>query len=163
MDRTNLIIASDVVRFVLISLAAVIVGATIRVIQHYYRAYRGAMKRGDFRGILPMHVWLIGSSYVLLVIGSVGHNVSHLGKSPTLYLAVNSAAFPLGVVALSLIHRFEQRRVKAGELEDRRIADQKRLADLTTTEFRVERFQEIQKKQRREQDISRESDGADTE
>lgn len=140
MAEAHIIFVADLIRFVLISMAAVITGATAQIIRHYYKAYRGAMKRGDFRGILPMHVWMIGSSYMLLVFGAVSQNIIQIGHDPNIYLALNAAAFPLGVTALSLIHRYEYRQVRHGELLDRRIAEGHSIADLTTMEFRIERM-----------------------
>lgn len=138
-SESGLIFFSDIVRFFLISLAAVLVGATVRIIQQYYRASRYAVHHGDFRGILPTHVWLIGISYVLLILGSVFHHFISLDTEPDAYLALNAAAYSTGAVALWLIMKFENRRVHAGRLEDRRKSDERRLADLTTSEFRVER------------------------
>lgn len=144
MERTNLILFADTVRFVLVVLASVLIGIVARVIQQYYRASRRAFKVGDFRGLLPLHVWLVGSSYSLLVLGSMMYHVIHLGERPDVYLAVNAAAYSLGLVALWIILRFQNRRVRAGRLVDSgRRATDRPLGDVTTSEFRVMRSRSV--------------------
>lgn len=135
----NLIFFSDLFRFVLVSVAAILIGVAARVILQYYRAARYAMRMGDFRGILPTHVWLITTSYVLLVVGSMIYHITHLERSPDVYLAIDGAAYATGAIALWLILRFESRRVEEGQLADRRSDIDRRLADLTTGEFKIER------------------------
>lgn len=110
-ETSPLIFFADIMRFVLVVLATLLIAVTARVIQQYYRASRAAMKEGDFRGILPTHVWLIGVSYVLLVAGSVVHHIVSLRTDPDVYLAINTAAYTSGAIALWLILRFENRRV----------------------------------------------------
>lgn len=139
---------ADLVRFVLVVIASLLVGATARVVQQYYRASRRAFKQGDFRGLLPTHVWLIGLSYILLILGTVSQHILHLGDRPDFYLAMNSAAYTCGAIALWLILRYENRRVKDGHLEDRRKREEARLQDLTTREFKIMR----QSQRRRESD-----------
>lgn len=137
MDRPALIVFADTIRFFLIVLASVLIGVVARVIQQYYIASRLALKTGDFRGLLPMHVWLIGTSYVLLLVGSMMYHVIHIGTTPDAYLAVNAAAYSLGLVALWIILRFQNRRVRAGKLVDRRAV--RSIEDVTTSEFRIMR------------------------
>lgn len=149
VTRSGIIIFADTIRFFLIVLASVLIGIVARVIQQYYIASRRALKIGDFRGLLPMHVWLIGTSYSLLIIGSMIYHVINIGTTPDAYLAVNSAAYTLGLVALWLILRFQNRRVKHGRIVDseRRATDkpgQERVVihpiqDITTSEFRIMR------------------------
>lgn len=146
----TIIFFADLVRFMLVTMASVLIGVTTRVILQYYRASRYAMKQGDFRGILPMHVWLISISYITLILGSVIHHVISLNTYPDAYLALNSIAYTTGAVALWLILRFESRRVVEGRMEERRVSEERRLADLTTMEFRIQR----QEQRRRDDDIS---------
>lgn len=131
MGRSGLIVFADTIRFILIVLASVLIGTVARIIQQYYKASRRAFRTGDFRGLLPMHVWLIGSSYVLLLVGSMMYHIIHLGQRPDAYLAVNAAAYSLGLVALWVILRFQNRRVKAGRLVD----SERRATDRPGTEY----------------------------
>lgn len=115
MADTSIVFFADIMRFILVVLATLLIAVTARIIQQYYRASRAAMKEGDFRGILPTHVWLIGISYVLLVVGSAVHHIISLRTDPDAYLAINTAAYTSGAIALWLIVRFENRRVNMHE------------------------------------------------
>lgn len=146
MDRSGIIIFADTIRFFLVALASVLIGVVARVIQQYYIASRRALRVGDFRGLLPMHVWLIGSSYTLLLVGTMMYHIIHLGTTPDAYLAVNAAAYSLGLVALWIILRFQNRRVRHGKLVDseRRATDKEGrvshpIESVTTSEFRIMR------------------------
>lgn len=119
-SKTTVVFYADIVRFVLVTMASVLVGVTARVIQQYYKASRAAMREGDFRGILPTHVWLIGISYVMLVIGSAIRHIVSLDTNPDAYLAVNAVAYTTGAIALWLILKFENRRVQGGHLKEHR-------------------------------------------
>lgn len=117
------IFLANIVRWVIISMAAIIVGVTAKVLQLHYIASTRAFRKGDVRGILPAHVWMISSSYIILVLSTVYQNISNIGGRPNIYLASNAAAYTLGIVALWLILRYQKRKTGIPSLPYRREDD----------------------------------------
>lgn len=123
MDERDLILLADIVRWVIISMAAIIVGVTSRVLQLHYIASSKALRKGDARGILPLHVWLISSSYIILILSTVYQNIINIGDEPNVYLASNAISYTLGLVALWLILRYQKRKTGIPSLPYRRKDD----------------------------------------
>ena len=107
----NVVVAADVARTAILMMAVmliIIIAATIRI---YYKASRIAIAKGDSRGILAAHVWLIGVFTIGLIASTAYQNVVQYGQPPSLYLLSNGVLYPLGLVAMWLILRFEDRRI----------------------------------------------------
>lgn len=103
---------ADAVRILLILLPGAAIGAiTALVLVRYWRVYRTMMAvEGDWLGLLPKHVVLIGSSYLVLIgyaiVDTCGHFHQPLGARPFIY----GAAFLLGVAALWSLLGYERAR-----------------------------------------------------
>lgn len=123
MDERVLVFLADLLRWATISMAATIVGVTLKVLQLHYIASSKAFRKGDVRGILPMHVWLISSSYIILILATVSQNIARIGDRPTVHLAINSISYTLGLIALWLILRYQRRKTGTESLPYRRKDD----------------------------------------
>lgn len=94
---------STLLAYLLFALWAANLGTTGAVIWFYYRAARHAPKH---RGLLPHHVWMIGVAYLVLATAIT------FGTESTVWAVVGAAGMGLGWWALTLILRFEGRRVR---------------------------------------------------
>ncbi len=111
-------VAADIARTVILMMAVmliIIIAATIRT---YYKASRIAIAKGDSRGILAAHVWLVGVFTIGLIASTAYQNVVQYGQPPSLYLLSNGVLYPVGLVALWLILRFEDRRIHGPAVTD---------------------------------------------
>lgn len=115
--KSNWIIAVDMLRVLALAMAGWIGGLTVRIIVKYRKAHKRAIERGDARGILPYHVWTIGLSHLLLVVSTSFVHASRVGERPTISLAFDLVAYALAIFALTLILRFENRRVQHGDIK----------------------------------------------
>ncbi len=126
MNRDPLVLVADLLRAYVLVAAAVLTGVVAKTVLRYLQAWR--LTWGSSRGLLPLHVWTVGSSYVLFLLLATYVSLVHLGERPGLDLLVNVAAFTLGLLALVSIFRFEDRRVK--RIRDRPACGERRRRQL---------------------------------
>lgn len=92
------------------------VGVVADVIRLYYKASHHpeeeASERRKNTGLLPTHVWQIGSAYLGAITIISTTNITRLGEGFTLYIPANGAVLVLGLVALLKIRTYEQRRCR---------------------------------------------------
>lgn len=99
-----------------------IAAAVVRTYGAAYRLERKVRRARSRRseGLLPKHVFYIGTSYLLLVLRSLIETVDRIyDDAPIAWwrVAMNLAAYALGVVALLTILRFERRRYRDAQAD----------------------------------------------
>lgn len=103
----------DLIRVAAIAEAAVVFGVTLRVFVLYTRANNLATIRGETaRALLPRHVTFIAAAFLFYVFAGTLRIIEQVGK-PFIWDATPTSviANTLGLYALILVMRFEQRRV----------------------------------------------------
>lgn len=103
--------AVDLVRVVAIGLGAALVGLAAVVVRFYFlarRAFPGAA------GLLPAHVWKIGVSYLMFVVGAVTEVILQFAHPLSWRLPYYGVAALIGLWALADIIRYERRRISFG-------------------------------------------------
>lgn len=108
----------DILRYIAIVLANSILFIAAKVVYNYTLASRRELKKGEWKGILPMHVYLISTSYCLLIVASLYRHIQHIGEAITPTFVLSVTAYGTGLIALWVILRYEERRVKAGRMQD---------------------------------------------
>lgn len=103
----------DLIRVFAVAEAAVVFGITLRVFALYSKANRLALERGELvRALLPRHVAFISAAYLTYVAAGLVRITALVGE-PVSIDATPAAlvANSLGIYALVLVMKFEQRRV----------------------------------------------------
>lgn len=93
--------------------AALLVGLTIAVIVSYFKAWRIARYREARAGLLPKHVWLIGTSYLIILADSIFSLIERLHKPLTPHTFIVLPGYVLGCMALHTILKFERLRYES--------------------------------------------------
>lgn len=100
----------DVVRWLVIGLAAVTAGATVTVLRLHYQAWRRAPNGS---GILPFHVAVISVAHLMFVVGSAVGVIDRLNAETLSWRTpLFGVASILTLVALYVIGGYERRRVQ---------------------------------------------------
>jgi hypothetical protein len=111
---------ADTARIVLnLGLGAFTLAVTVVVVAAYFRAYRrhrkaiteGIERRG-WRGLLPRHVWLIGTAYTVLILMTMWETYDHLREPATLRIPFYAVAYAAGLWALWDVLGYEKRRIR---------------------------------------------------
>jgi hypothetical protein len=110
----------DVLRLVDLSLAVLILSAISLVLPTYFIAWRKSPKK---MGLLPKHVWLISTSYFLVVVSAGINNIARIGSSFSGFSLLNFVAFSIGVYALYTILEFERKRITTVEERDQSVLE----------------------------------------
>lgn len=104
----------DFFRFLDIVLWALGFAIALRVMILYAAVYthrHDDRERRKSAGLLPLHVWVIAMSWLLLSASAASSNIAKLGEPFTLLIPLNLLGFSLGLAALVIIMRYERRRV----------------------------------------------------
>lgn len=94
----------DILRGISVALWAASVAVAAEVLRLYYIAYRQTRARG----LLPAHVSLIASSYLILGANALAASLWGAGSDLPIYATVNIIGFGLGLAALLVIRRYER-------------------------------------------------------
>lgn len=100
--------AADIIRFVDIVLAVVVVGAVLAVIRLHWRAWRAAPAG---HGLVPLHVWLISTAHLCFVVGTATRLWQTLGESASWQIWLYMAGSAVTLAALWIIAKYQGRRV----------------------------------------------------
>lgn len=115
----------DVARIVFLVLPGVaILGMAVVIVRSYYRSWntdrRIAAAQGvpsRWRGLLPQHVWLIGSSYVLFDLIMLVEVVTRFREPTTWRFGLYAPAVILGVIALWSMMGHQRHRLVTVDLD----------------------------------------------
>lgn len=99
---------ADAMRAVSVLLYACILMAATWTVLLYFEAYK--RQRDSWKGLLPHHVWVIGTSYILYGAGTIVWAVSRIGERPSFALALSLGAGLSGAYGMWLILQFERGR-----------------------------------------------------
>lgn len=105
---------AEIVRIFLIFIpATLIILYALIVIVSYFQAYRVDRYKKARTGLLPTHVWLIGSSYILLLIYAMLTMHERSNDHLTYHVFLLVPAFIAGIGAMTAILKYEQLRYRA--------------------------------------------------
>jgi hypothetical protein len=99
-------LVADLFRVFALSITGWNIAATFLVISRYYAAYqrvKRATPKGErplWPGLLPHHVYVIATSYLLLTLATVVEVAERVREEPTWWLWVCGAAYLLGSLGL---------------------------------------------------------------
>lgn len=112
VESTN--VTADLLRvFTVFVPAAIIMGYVVLVIIAYFKAYRVERYKRARTGLLPHHVWLIGISYLLLIIDEILVVFERKSEEFTIHSWLLIPAFITGVLALNRVLKYERLRYKS--------------------------------------------------
>ena len=101
-------------RMVLLSLSSFLIGSTLVISARYFFAWR--VRRNDWRGLLPLHVFVVALSYDLMMVYSTVETYLRIGDNadvPWWRAALLVPAYITGFIAMWSIARLAaQRRLK---------------------------------------------------
>lgn len=103
-DDPSAILAADFGRVFCLALFILILAYSVWTIKTYAQRWH-TRKNEQRNGNLPLHVWLVALSYVLLAGEAVLNNVVRLGQPASGYLPYNAVVLSVGVFALFSLHR----------------------------------------------------------
>lgn len=102
----------DAIRALNIGAWALLVGQAIGIIASYMKAHRLMRQRHkSVPGLLPMHVWLVAGTLIVMSTEVMVFTVRFVGTPLTIWGPLNLLLFGAGNYALWLVFRFERRRV----------------------------------------------------
>ena len=107
MDDVTL---GNVIRYSCIFLEFTIIAMTSKIVYVYYRAYR--VHRGEARGLLPHHVWMIGLSYIFLSLATTSYQLELIDTHPTWRSILVLIALFFGVTALFQMLSYQNLKLK---------------------------------------------------
>lgn len=107
-----MILFADIVRVFVLLGGALVVGIALIVVRDYARIYLAHRRSGEakWRGLLPLHVAMIGTSYLLFVVGVLSEAVGRLHqpltwRAPVYLVATYAGAYALWAILSSTRHR----------------------------------------------------------
>lgn len=99
------------IRMLELSLSAFLIGTTFVICVQYFRTWRKS-NRHEWRGLLPLHVFVVTASYDLLLLYATfdiyGRTLAE--GPPTWRLVILPPAYALGLVAMWTIGQFRRHR-----------------------------------------------------